>query len=166
VVTFISFYAVDVLKDPEPGRFAGLAVGLSSAFVVLGAVVSGRVSDRTGRRRIFILGAVGIMAIGQLLLASVDRQALALVACSIVGIGYGVYLAVDQALTVEVLPDSLTYGRDVGIMNTSAAAPQIAAPVCAAFLLGASSNYGILFGVGAAVTVSGAVFVSMIRSVR
>jgi hypothetical protein len=79
---------------------------------------------------------------------------------------HGVYLSVDQALTADVLPDSHRYGRDAGIMNAAVSAPQVAAPVLAALLLGVSATYSAIFSVGALITLSGTALVLPIRRVR
>jgi MFS family permease len=166
VITFISYYVIDVLGVPEPQRFVGLAAGLTSILVLVGAVYSGRASDRTQRRRSYVIGAVLVMGLGELMLGFWPHVSGTLLASSLVGLGYGIYLAVDQALTADVLPDPERYGRDIGIMNTSTAAPQVAAPAFAALLFGVTSSYQLLFLVGAAITLTGAAFVLPIRTVR
>jgi len=88
-----------------------------------------------------------------------------LAACAVFGFGYGVYLSVDQALTADVLPAPLAYGRDIGVMNAAISAPQVAAPALAAAVLGAYASYHLLFAAGAVITVAGAAFVLPIRRV-
>jgi MFS family permease len=166
VITFANFYVTDVLHLHDPQHFIGLAAGVTAALVLVGAVYSGRASDRAQRRRRFVIRAVLFMCLGEVLLAAWRSALGVLVGCALIGFGYGVYLSVDQALTADVLPDSQKYGRDVGIMITSASVPQVAAPVLAAFLLGASASYYALFSVGALITLSGAAFVAPIRTVR
>ena len=41
----------------------------------------------------------------------------AMVAALILGLGYGMYLAVDQALVTQVLPRAIDRGRDLGVIN-------------------------------------------------
>jgi MFS family permease len=166
VFTFANFYVSDVLHLRDPQRFVGLAAGLTSALVLAGAIYSGRSSDRSKRRRRYVIRAVMIMCLGELLLAAWPDARVVLAACAIFGFGYGVYLAVDQALTADVLPDARRFGRDIGIMNASISAPQVAAPALAVVLLGASASYDVLFSVGALITLSGAAFVVPIRRVR
>lgn len=166
VVTFLNYYVTDVLHPADPQRLVGLAAGVTSLMVAAGAVVSGRASDRLQRRRPFVIGAVLLMCAGELLLAGWRSVPGAFVAAAVVGAGYGVYLAVDQALSADVLPHSHAYGRDFGIMNTATSAPQIVAPAVAALLLGGSKHYSILFVVGALTVLSGAGFVMPIKRVR
>ncbi len=166
VFTFASFYVSDALHLADTQRFVGLAAGVTSTLVLAGALISGWASDRSQRRRRFVISAVVIMSVGELLLASWQTVPGVLVACSVFGFGYGVYLSVDQALTADVLPDPRVYGRDIGVMNAAISAPQIAAPALAAGLLGAFASYRVLFSAGALITLAGAVFVLPIRRVR
>ncbi|HEY3868973.1 MAG TPA: MFS transporter [Actinocrinis sp.] len=166
VVTFLNYYVTDVLRPADPQRLVGLAAGLTSLMVAAGAVVSGRASDRSQRRRPFVIAAVLLMCAGELLLAGWRSVPGAFVAAAVIGAGYGVYLAVDQALSADVLPNSHAYGRDFGIMNTATSAPQIIAPAVAAVLLGGSKHYSVLFVVGALTVLSGAGFVLPIKRVR
>jgi MFS family permease len=117
VFTFAAYYVSDALHLRDYQRFVGLAAAVTSALVLVGALTSGWVSDRSQRRRRFVISAVIIMSAGELLLASWQTVPGVLVACSLFGFGYSVYLSVDQALTADVLPDPGAYGRDIGVMN-------------------------------------------------
>jgi MFS family permease len=166
VFTFANYYVSDALQLPDPQRFVGLVAGVTAVLVLAGALTSGWASDRSQRRRRFVITAVIVMSAGELLLAAWQTVAGVIVACALFGYGYGVYLSVDQALTADVLPDPRVYGRDIGFMNAAISAPQIAAPALAAALLGAFASYGLLFAAGALITATGAVFVVPIRRVR
>jgi MFS family permease len=166
VFTFANFYVTDVLHLRSPQRFVGLVAAVTAVLVLVGAVYAGRASDRAHRRRRYVIGAVGAMCLGEVLLAAWPAVPGVLTACALVGLGYGVYLSVDQALTADVLPRPRAYGRDIGVMNAAISVPQVAAPALAALLLGASAGYAVLFSVGALITLSGAGFVVPIRRVR
>ena len=166
VITYLDYYVTDVLHPANPQRLIGLAAGLTSLMVAAGAVAAGRLSDRSGRRRPFVLASVVLMCVGELFLAGWHTVPSAFCAAVLVGLGYGVYLSVDQALSADVLPLASAYGRDFGIMNTATSAPQIVAPVVAALLLGSSKDYTTLFGVGAVAALSAIGFVAPIRRVR
>jgi MFS family permease len=166
VFTFANYYVSDALHLPDPQRFVGLVAGVVAVLVLAGALTSGWASDRSQRRRRFVITAVIVMSTGELLLAAWQTVPGVIVACALFGYGYGVYLSVDQALTADVLPDPGVYGRDIGVMNAAISAPQIAAPALAAALLSAFASYGVLFTAGAFVTATGALFVLPIRRVR
>ena len=47
----------------------------------------------------------------------------------VAGTGYGIYIAVDQALNVDVLPSQEEAGKDLGILNLANTVGQVLAPV-------------------------------------
>ena len=58
-----------------------------------------------------------------------------LVGMAIGGLGFGMYMAVDLALVVDVLPDPLTAAKDLGVLNIAGALPFALAPAVAPGLL-------------------------------
>ena len=81
------------------------------------------------------------------------------------GLGYGVYLSVDQALVTQVLPSAAARAKDLGIINIANSGPQVLAPAIAAPLVSQLGGYPALYLFVAACTVLGSVFVWRIRSV-
>jgi MFS family permease len=81
------------------------------------------------------------------------------------GIGYGGYLAIDQAMINEVLPRGGRAGRDLGVFNIANVVPGILGPLLAAPLV-AAAGYQVLYAVAAVVTLCGVAFVPPIRQVR
>ena len=88
-----------------------------------------------------------------------------MVAALILGLGYGVYLAVDQALITQVLPTAVDRGRDLGVINIANAAPQVLAPVVAAPIVVGAPGYTGLYLLTAVVTILSAILVRNIKSV-
>ena len=80
------------------------------------------------------------------------------------GIGYGIYTAVDFAMITEVLPSADDRAKDLGVINIANALPQVLAPVVAAGVLGLGFGYSTLYVVAAAVSVLGSVLVVNIKS--
>jgi MFS family permease len=81
------------------------------------------------------------------------------------GIGYGGYLAIDQALINEVLPRGGRTARDLDLFNIANVVPGIVGPLLAAPLL-AAAGYQALYAVAAMVMLCEAAFVLPIRQVR
>jgi len=104
-------------------------------FFILAALIVGRMSDRIGQRKIFVYIASYLQAIAALLLAFVPQFTVAAIAAGILGLGYGAFMAVDQALATQVLPDAHSRGKDLGIMNIATAVPQAVAPLLGAVLV-------------------------------
>ncbi|WP_329102903.1 MFS transporter [Micromonospora sp. NBC_01699] len=150
--------------DPEAGLL--VMILLYTVGMMATAVVSGRLSDRTGRRKIFVSWAGVIMAVAALLLAAWPVWPAALVAAVLLGAGYGVYLAVDAALITQVLPVATDRGKDLGVINIANAAPQVLGPALSAPIVVHLGGYPTLYAVTAAVTLLGSILVVNIRSVQ
>lgn len=150
-------------RQPEQGLLTLILIYTGS--VVLSAAVGGVISDRIGRRRIFVTVATILVASAALLLTFVETWRAALVAALLYGLGYGCYLAVDQALITQVLPAAHDRAKDLGVINIAIICPAaigalIAAPVVS------FGGYPSLFGATAVVALLGAVLVWRIKSVR
>ena len=63
-----------------------------------------------------------------------------LVAMAVGGVGFGMYMAVDLALVVDVLTDPLNAAKDLGVLNIAGALPFALAPALAPGLLALGSR--------------------------
>ena len=135
-------------------------------FVVLSSLGAGALSDRLGRRRVFVFVSSTLQAVAALLLAFVPELSVAMVAAGLLGAGYGCFLSVDQALATQVLPDPATRGKDLGIMNIATAVPQAMAPLLGAAVVAWLGGFQGLFILSALFALGGALAVARIRSVR
>ncbi|UTT63085.1 MFS transporter [Microcella humidisoli] len=135
-------------------------------FFTAAALGFGRLSDRFGQRKPFVYVAAYLQAIAALLLAIAPDYTIAMVAAAFLGIGYGSFMAVDQALATQVLPDRHTRGKDLGIMNVALAVPQAVAPLLGALLVAAAGGFTALFIASAVAATLGGLAVLPVRSVR
>lgn len=135
-------------------------------FFTAAALGFGRLSDRFGQRKPFVYVAAYLQAIAALLLAVAPDYTIAMVAAAFLGIGYGSFMAVDQALATQVLPDRHTRGKDLGIMNVALAVPQAVAPLLGALLVAAAGGFTALFIASAVAATLGGLAVLPVRSVR
>src|SRR5215472_2738230 len=133
--------------------------------VVLTAVTGGVVSDRTGRRKLPVTVSGLVMAVPAVMLALWPSWPVAIASAAIMGLGFGVYLSVDQALVTQVLPSAAARAKDLGIINIANSGPQVLAPAIAAPLVSQLGGYPTLFLSIAVITVLGSAFVWKIRSV-
>lgn len=89
---------------------------------------------------------------------------------ALLGIAYGIYVGVDLALVVDVLPDQENAGKDLGVFNIANALPQTFAPLIGGILVYVSdptgNNYGLWFTVCAVAAILGAVAIFPIKSVK
>lgn len=86
-------------------------------------------------------------------------------ASALMGGGFGAYMAVDQAVITQVLPDAGSRAKDLGIMNVGSIVPTALAPLLAAVIITHFGGYAVLFGVTGLFTAVGAALVYKIKSV-
>jgi MFS family permease len=161
-------YFLPARLGTSPDHVAGQAAALitiSSVCTLAMAGLGGWISDRTGRRKPFVIGAAVLIGIGLFLLATAPTFAALAVAEVVFGLGNGLFLAVDLALITQVLPDPDTVGKDLGVINIANALPQSLAPALAPAVL-LMGGYTLLFTVAAVSLVIAAVLVTRIKGVR
>lgn len=164
--TYLLYFLRDDLRVHDPD---GSLLVLTVIYLVftLGATYAGGIlSDRSGRRRVFVATASILQAIAALQLTFFPSFGTALVAAAFLGAGYGAFMSVDQALITAVLPDAADRAKDLGIMNVGSVGPQALAPLAASLVIGSLGGYSVLFGTAGVVTLIGAVMVYRIRTVR
>ncbi|HEY5224666.1 MAG TPA: MFS transporter [Microbacteriaceae bacterium] len=164
--TLLLYFLEFGLNDKDAENDLILLTLIYMVFVIIAALGFGRLSDRLGRRKSFVFIASTLQAIAALMLAFVPLLAVAMVAAGILGLGYGCFLAVDQALATQVLPDPAARGKDLGIMNIATAVPQALAPLLGAFVVLALNGFQGLFIMAGVFAFAGALAVSRVKAVR
>lgn len=146
--------------------FTGTLV--QSAVLIVIGLVGGRISDALGRRKAFVFGSAVLYGVGLTVIAFAASFETFLVGMAITGAAQGLYLAVDLALVVDVLPSAKTAARDLGVFNMAGSLAQSLAPAIApAFLIiGGGGNFVALFAAAAVFAVLGALAIIPIRGVR
>jgi MFS family permease len=162
---YLLYFLQDGVKYPDPEGGLLVLILIYTAGMMSTAVVAGRLSDRSGRRKIFVIWSGVIMAVAATLLAIWPLWSTAIVAAALLGAGYGVYLAVDAALITQVLPRATDRGKDLGVINIANSAPQVLGPAMSAPIVVHLGGYSTLYALTAVVTLLGSVFVVRIRSV-
>lgn len=175
LLIFISYYLVStyqlyLLEDylqlgDKAVRWISIFAGISLAATLVSIVVGGPLSDRLGRRKplVAISGSlIALSFVGPWVWPSLGGF---FVYSIIGGLGFGAYLAVDQALLSEVLPSRDANGRELGILNIAIALPTAVAPALAGLLVSVW-GYVSLFPVALVLALAGALIVLRIRSVR
>jgi hypothetical protein len=90
-----------------------------------------------------------------------------LVGMAISGLGFGVYLAVDLALVVDVLPNPGTAAKDLGVFNIAGALPFSIAPALAPAILAiGGGSHGVLHAFAGACAIIRAAVVLPVKRVR
>jgi MFS family permease len=132
--------------------------------VVVAAIVGGIISDRSGRRKMLVTVSGLLMAVAALLLTFWETWTASLIAAVLFGIGFGAYIAVDQALITQVLPKATDRAKDLGIINIAIVCPYAFGPLIAAPLV-SLAGYPALFAATAVVAVAASIGVWRIKSV-
>ncbi|WP_400999651.1 MFS transporter [Agromyces sp. GXQ0307] len=164
--SLLLYFLMFGLGDPNAEDDLLVLTLIYMVFVIIASLAFGRLSDALGRRRIFVLLASALQGVAALLLAVMPSVAVAMAAAALLGLAYGCFLSVDQALATQVLPDPASRGKDLGIMNIATAVPQSIGPLLGALAVAATGSFTLVFALGAAFAFAGAVAVSRVRSVR
>ena len=143
--TYLLYFLTDGLRVADP---EGSLLVLTLVYLVATVAATwggGVLSDRTGRRRVFVAGAAVLQALACAVLVVAPSWPSALVAGLLLGAGYGAYTSVDQALVTQVLPDPRAVAGELGVMNVAVVAPQALAPLLASLVIAELGGYGVLF---------------------
>ncbi|MFT3797411.1 MFS transporter [Microbacterium sp.] len=181
LITFASFgftafrfgYLINHLEVPE--EEIGLLIA-NTTLVYTGALIvtawlAGMLSDKLGKRKIFVWTSTALFAIGTFALIFIQDISSYYLLELFLGAAYGVYVGVDLALVVDVLPNPDDAGKDLGVLNIANALPQTLAPMIGGFVLAATggvsgANYSVWFTVCAVACLLGALVIFPIKKVR
>ena len=153
---------VAVLSDRVPSGIRGTM----SAFYGAGSTIGAPISDKIGRRKIPVVAASVLLAIGYAL-PWLMHNALGMILFSAIGgFGYGMYGSVDQALNVDVLPNEEEAGKDLGILNIATTLGQMVGPIVTSAIVVATGSYAMVFPTAIVMVALACVFILMIKKVK
>jgi MFS family permease len=90
-----------------------------------------------------------------------------LVGMAISGLGFGMYVAVDLALVVDVLSDQENTAKDLGVFNIAGALPFTVGPALAPAVLAiGGGSYSVLYGVAGLSALIAAAAILPVKRVR
>ncbi|SEB97259.1 MFS transporter [Streptomyces sp. TLI_105] len=162
---YLFYFLADAVHYDDPGTGVLILTVVYTLCAALTAVPVGVLSDRSGRRKGFVVLCSLVMAAAALLLALLHTWPSALVAAAVLGAGYGVYLAVDQALVTQVLPEAADRAKDLGVINIANSGPQVLAPALASPVIAHLGGYTGLYAAAALVILLGGLLVGRVRGV-
>lgn len=164
---FFLGHQVGIQDSAEIAGIVATGVLINTLVLVVFAKIGGWLSDRTANRKGFVISATALFGVGIGLLSITHTVPMFYVVEAIMGMGYGIYVAVDTALVVDVLPNPDDAAKDLGVLNIANALPQSLAGGIGALLLGIGgglTNYPALF-IGALVfAMLGAATIIPVRS--
>ncbi|XP_065832679.1 uncharacterized protein [Oscarella lobularis] len=178
IIGYLYYLFVDVIDLPKcmsPERATGFSL---LPLLVVGGIagaISGWLSDRIKRRRIFVAIGGFIMALITGGIVSWTRSSVtAFVSMTVLGIGFGLYVSVDFALLLDVLPDQSTRANDIAVWHQSLLLPQFLATPIAGVIIDklqrvnchAALGYRVVLGLTCFYYLLSGLFVFKIRNVR
>ena len=169
LTTYQAYYLLDKIGSAEADVPQQIFLGTltQSGVVIAASLIGGKLSDRVGRRKIFVLAGAIVYGSALFVLAFAGDVNGFLVGMAISGLGFGVYVAVDLALVAEVLPDDGNTAKDLGVFNIAGALPFALAPAIAPAILAiGGGSYGVLFAVAGVSAVIGAVAILPVKRAR
>jgi MFS family permease len=169
LVTYQAYYLLEKLgtNEADVPRQIFLGTLATSAAVVVASLVGGQLSDRIGRRKVFVVTAALLYGLAMLVVAFADTFTGFLLGVAISGLGFGAYVAVDLALVTDVLPDKDHAAKDLGVFNIANALPYSVAPAIAPVVLALGhGSYSVLYAVAAGCAILAAFAVLPVRRVR
>ena len=132
-----------------------LLIVVYTVFVVIASVLSGWISDRTGKRVPFVVWSALVQGGASIILVVAPSLTSAMIAAALLGVGYGAYMSVGLALGTDLLPYPEDHARDLGFVNVSASLGQLLGPLIGAGLVALVGGFWLLFLVGGVLSVAG-----------
>jgi MFS family permease len=169
LVTYQTYYLLRKLgsRAADVPHQVFLGVLTQSVLLVAASLISGKISDRTERRKIFVVTASVVYGLSMFVVAVASDLNGYLVGMAIGGLGFGMYVAVDLALVADVLPDPDRAAKDLGVFNIAGALPFSVAPAAAPVILAVTGgSYSALYAVAGACAIVGAAAIVPVRGVR
>jgi MFS family permease len=138
---------------------------ISLVGILVSTVIAGPLSDKVGRRKLFVFLSAAVVALAFLLPWLWPNVTAWIIMTAIAGFGFGMFQAVDTAIMSQVLPSAKSFAKDLGVVNIAATLPQTVAPGAAGIIV-LTFGYAGLFPLGIVLGILGAFAIWPIKSVR
>lgn len=158
--TLLLFFFTYRLRMPDAEDFLVQVVLVYVVATVLTAAVCGPLSDRWRSRRRFLVASVVLQAGAALALALVPDRTTVLVAGVVLGIGWGSFMAVDQAVVATVASRTERPAAAVALLGIAASLPQNLGPLAAALVVSGTGGFAPVFVVAAVVVATAGLLVA------
>jgi MFS family permease len=168
LTTYQAYFLLDEVgsSEAEVPRQIFLGTLAQAVVIVAASLIGGRLSDRTGRRKVFVFTASVVYGLAMFVIAVASDFDGFLVGMAVSGLGFGMYMAVDLALVADVLPGK-DNAKDLGVLNIAGALPYTVAPAVAPSVLAiGSGSYGVLYAFAGVCAVIGAFAILPVRRAR
>ncbi|MEV6346999.1 MFS transporter [Actinoplanes sp. NPDC051851] len=164
VLVYLYYYLSDEVGVTDAATWVLVVTVVNVVFAGIAGATGGVLSDRRGKRKIFVAVGAVVMTAGTVLMALFPVVPVVLAASVLVGVGWGAYVAVDMAVMTHVLPDAETRATMLGVANVAGTLPQLLAPVLAAPIVTGLGGYPALYLVTSAAALLALVCLPRLRA--
>jgi MFS family permease len=129
---YLLYYFESIVPDAPKSALAtdvGRLLTISFIAPLPIALVFGQLSDRLDRRKPFLVAAAIVTAIGLAGMAVAHDWTVGAIAFALYTIGYSVFLPLQAAFSMQLLPDPRHRGRDLGLLNLTNTLPSLLGPL-------------------------------------
>jgi MFS family permease len=165
-IYMLQSYIHPALSAAEAARIAPLILFAALPGTLIAMIVAGRWSDRSGRRKPFVIGSSILFAASMIVPLVWPTLPAMFIQTILAGIAFGSFLIVDQALFIDVLPDRDAAGRDLGIGALGANIGQALGPVLAGLIVSATGDYRLIWVVALLLSVVAAAAIVPVKGTR
>lgn len=166
VVALYLFYYLRRVADGASAdtvaAHTGQLLTLVNLLAIPAALIAGRLSDRTGKRRAILFAAAAAAAAGLVMMGVAEHWLAGAIGYAIFAIGSAVFAALHAGFAMLLLPSVRRRGRDLGLLNLTNTAPSIIGPPIAWALTG-PEGFGLAFLVLAGLTLAGGALMLLVR---
>eukprot|EP00051_Salpingoeca_urceolata_P003606 m.59089 g.59089 ORF g.59089 m.59089 type:complete len:596 (-) comp12939_c0_seq1:239-2026(-) len=141
---FLEYWLNDVVVLPDgvdPERGVAILILCMIVPAIPSTLASGYASDKSGRRKVFVVAGGAMMALAASLFVRVTEFYSIVAMMVVAGIGTGMYLALDFALALDVTANSATPALDLAVWHQAEVLPRMLATPLAAGILSAVNKY-------------------------
>jgi len=166
-IYMLQSYITPALSAAEAAQMSPLLQVVALPATMLGMAVSGKLSDKLHRRKPFVIAAAVIIALGFIVPWVWPSLPAMFIQAAMGGLGLGVFLVVDQALFIDLLPDPEAAGRDLGMSSVGQNLGNAIAPVTAGTAVAlVGGSYGIVWPIAFIIVIISGLLVLPIRRAR
>lgn len=166
--TYATYFLIDAVGLDVQGAASHYAMvtAIGTPVSVLCFAASGWLSDKLGRRKVFVLLAAVVCAVGFSVAAISPTAAGFLVAFLILTVGQAFYLTVDVAIAAAVVPDPSQAAKAMGVYQVATTAPGLVVPILGTLILTSSAAYVPFFLCLALAAFLSAITITFVKNVR